>query len=565
MSGHSKEGVRLCEHIVAQAFGSIVQRVASTLLNRGRLPATTVARLSGLSPHVTNASLLILLQHNLVQSNGASVKQTGEDEQYEFNVDECLLRLRWGRILAITHEKLDLVAVQVVKQLMIYGKLRVPDIVSACGGDSDAIRAEAVTNTIISLLLNRFLECTAPELQILESDQIDRRFAANRKRMVLAQGSSLLSANDLENCRLEASHDVRTEATSLRAVSNILIQKPKIDPKKKRKPANANPIDDFDFSLKENVHLRVNYDRYGVFIRNELIVKAAEDRWNKGAGVVMRAVLEGSVQDSSALRDDRTHDPVSINTIISSIPPSSAPLLLAGISAPSKSSLPDLARHYLTILAAEDQVGNGGWLVREGSTNPGYRVEFEAICVRMRESLLGDLVREKLGDKAARVLAVVTKSNKAFETTIRDCAMVSLRDARYILAELQQLSLVETQEVPKTAAKSRLGLPSSAEYHLWAVDLPRVYGVLLTSVYKALGNILQRKAAEIGKKSTVLAREQRVLGHEGGRGLLQLKDQEDLAELDDSMNKLTLAELRSELVVFILRDLPGWPGSGVLA
>ncbi|WVQ74734.1 hypothetical protein IAR50_004338 [Cryptococcus sp. DSM 104548] len=561
MSGHSKEGVRLCEHVVSQAFGKIVQRVASTLLNRGRLPATTIARLSGLSPHVTNASLLILIQHSLVQSNGASVKQTGEDEQYEFNVDECLLRLRWGRILAITHEKLDLVAVQVVKQLMIYGKLRVPDIVSACGGESDAIRAEAVTNTIITLLLNRFLECTAPELQILESDQIERRFAANRKRMVLAQGTSLLSANDLENCRLEATHDVRVEAASLRAASNILIQKTKVDPKKKRKPSGKT-AEDFDYSLKENVHLRVNYDRYGVFIRNELIVKAAEDRWNKGAGVVMRAVLEGSVQDSSAVRDDRTHDPVSINTIISSIPPSSAPLLLAGISAPSKSSLPDLARHYLTILAAEDQVGNGGWLVREGSTNPGYRVEFEAICVRMRESMLGDLVREKLGDKAARILAVVTKSNKASETTIRDCAMVSLRDARYILAELQQLSLVETQEVPKTANKSRLGPSSSQEYHLWAVDLPRVYGVLLTGVYKALGNILQRKAAEVERKSTVIAREQRVLGHEGGRGLLQLKDQEDLAELDDSMTKLTLAELRSELVVFILRDLPGWPGSG---
>lgn len=30
---------------------------------------------------------------------------------------------------------------QVVKQLMIFGKLRVPDIISALGGDADAIRA----------------------------------------------------------------------------------------------------------------------------------------------------------------------------------------------------------------------------------------------------------------------------------------------------------------------------------------------------------------------------------------------------------------------------------------
>lgn len=144
--------------------------------------------------------------------------------------------------------------------------------------------------------------------------------------------------------------------------------------------------------------------------------------------------------------------------------------------------------------------------------------------------------------------------------------MLPLKDARYILAELQKLSLVETQEVPKTAAKSRANMPSSssAEYHLWAVDLSRCYSVLLSSVYKTVGNILQRRRAEMDKKKVVLAREQRVLGlghgQEGGRGLLQLKDQEDLAELDDTRNKLALAEMRSEMVVFVLRDLPGLTG-----
>lgn len=99
------------------------------------------------------------MQHNLVQSNGASIKETGEDEQYEFIVEECLLRLRWGKMLAITHERVDFLvseimldlmqkvatnkpqSMQVVKQLMIFGKLRVPDIISALGGDTDAIRA----------------------------------------------------------------------------------------------------------------------------------------------------------------------------------------------------------------------------------------------------------------------------------------------------------------------------------------------------------------------------------------------------------------------------------------
>ncbi|WVO22875.1 uncharacterized protein IAS62_004218 [Cryptococcus decagattii] len=572
MQDRGKEAVRLCEQIVAHSFGDVVSRVASTLLNRGRLPAPTIARLSGLSPSVASAALLILMQHNLVQSNGASIKETGEDEQYEFIVEECLLRLRWGKMLAITHERVDFLSMQVVKQLMIFGKLRVPDIISALGGDTDAIRAEAITGSVIALLQNHFLQTTASELQILESDQIARRFAASKRRLAQAQGSALLSANDINNCHLEAAHDVRTANESLRAITRVLITKPKVDKSAKRRKTGK-AVEESDYELKHDVHLRLNYDRYGVLMRNDLIVKAAEDRWNKGAGIVMRAVLDASLRDTSLLKDDRTHDPVGINSIISLIPPSSAPILLAGLGLSSKSSIPDLVRAYLSVLAGEDQLtgsGAGAFLQREGSTNPGYKVEFEAICVKMREAMLSDLVREKLGDKAARVLAVVTRSSKAFETTIRDCAMLPLKDARYILAELQKLSLVETQEVPKTAAKSRANMPSSssAEYHLWAVDLSRCYSVLLSSVYKTMGNILQRRRAEMDKKKVVLAREQRVLGlghgQEGGRGLLQLKDQEDLAELDDTRNKLALAEMRSEMVVFVLRDLPGLTGRSAM-
>lgn len=122
MSGNLKEAVRLCEHIIRQAFGDVVcvsqlqalylasradfQRVASTLLNRGRLPIPTISRLAAVSRQSTLAAILILMQHNLVLSNGASIKELEEEELYEFDVQACLMRLRWGRILALTQERL---------------------------------------------------------------------------------------------------------------------------------------------------------------------------------------------------------------------------------------------------------------------------------------------------------------------------------------------------------------------------------------------------------------------------------------------------------------------------
>lgn len=134
--------------------------------------------------------------------------------------------------------------------------------------------------------------------------------------------------------------------------------------------------------------------------------------------------------------------------------------------------------------------------------------------------------------------------------------MIQLKDARGNLAELQKLALVETQEVPKTAAKSRMGLPASSEWHLWQIDLARVYNTLLQSVYKTLGNIVQRRESEIESKDLPLQREKIV----GDRQSLQRKDVDDLDELDDMRKKLNLAELRSEMVVFLLRDMPGFPG-----
>jgi DNA-directed RNA polymerase III subunit RPC3 len=377
---------------------------------------------------------------------------------------------------------------------------------------------------------------------------------AKKRQLIKDTGFTMPSAQSLADLQAKSAYEIETEREELRSLGRVLIKTPKVGKKKKAK-------EEFDYSLKPDVALRINNDRYGVLIRDELVVKAAEDRWNKGAAEVVRAVLAASLDEESTLKDTRTLADVGFNEIVERIPNKAYPTLMAGLQGMSSKSTGEIVRTYLAILAGEDQMlANGGaFLRREGSSsNPGFKVELESIAVRLRASLLSELVRQRLNDPAARVLAVVAKAQIASETTVRDCAMLPLREARKILSELQKMSIVETQEVPKTAAKMRTGLPSSAEYHLWQVDLPRVYNALLASVYKTIANAIQRKSAEVEKRKLVLDREARSMGV-GGRDRLQQKDQEDLAELDGIVKKLTIAAARSELVVFILRDLPGWP------
>lgn len=133
--------------------------------------------------------------------------------------------------------------------------------------------------------------------------------------------------------------------------------------------------------------------------------------------------------------------------------------------------------------------------------------------------------------------------------------MMELKDCRSILSSLSSMCLIETQDVPRTAVRTRLG--PGQQYHLWQVDVRKVYSFLITTMYKTLGNLLQREEAEIAQRSALLEKMQR--SDVTGRDMLQLREQNELAELDKALEKIRLAQMRTELNVMILRDLPGGP------
>ena len=69
------------------------KKVASALLTYGRLTLLNIARYASLKPRTVRAAVIILVQHNLAWH---AQSDTG-GEVIEFNTEECLLRLRYGR------------------------------------------------------------------------------------------------------------------------------------------------------------------------------------------------------------------------------------------------------------------------------------------------------------------------------------------------------------------------------------------------------------------------------------------------------------------------------------
>jgi DNA-directed RNA polymerase III subunit RPC3 len=229
----------------------------------------------------------------------------------------------------------------------------------------------------------------------------------------------LYSALELSNFADKARDLVTKIDSDLREPMRAIIKKPKLDKKRKSKKD-----DGFDYSLNQTVHLRLNYDRYGVIIRDELLVKSAADRWNAAAGEITRALLEVALVDESKLKDDASVD-VGLNQITEGYTKEKLSALQSGIiGAPSKQTV-DLIKEFLGVMSGDDRTDRmaNAFLGNEGSY---FHLEFAAVAVKLRASLMMDLVRTHLGGKEARVLATVAKAQRITEQTVSRCFCMSI-------------------------------------------------------------------------------------------------------------------------------------------
>lgn len=111
---------RLCTEIVRSVFGPLtavsmsllsatsradpacifVQTVASVILAHGRLGLSQILRFSRLKSRTVRASILVLVQHNLLWH----AQSDDQGEVFEIDTDECLMRLRYGRYVWLAEQ-----------------------------------------------------------------------------------------------------------------------------------------------------------------------------------------------------------------------------------------------------------------------------------------------------------------------------------------------------------------------------------------------------------------------------------------------------------------------------
>lgn len=129
-------------------------------------------------------------------------------------------------------------------------------------------------------------------------------------------------------------------------------------------------------------------------------------------------------------------------------------------------------------------------------------------------------------------------------------AFLPVKDAREVLGRLAAGALIEQQEVPRSADRA-----PARTFFLWYVDYPKVVAALLDHQYKALSNLQAQKAFQLAANKGLVEKRERSDVRLDPDNLLSQADKDNGAALDTKLEALTVAEMRIDRDIFVLREL----------
>ncbi|KAH0584090.1 DNA-directed RNA polymerase III subunit RPC3 [Termitomyces sp. J132] len=526
---------RLCVEIIHSHFGPITASVASALLTRGRLPLPQLVRISGHKIRTVLSSVLILIQHNILWH-----ARTDEDgEVLEVNVDECLMRLRFGKFVYQAEELFGKAASEIVQTILDHGKLRPPDILSHLGA-YEPKTVTLYTQTLHKLVSTSYLK---PATILSHLSPRDKRiqYEAEEKAKIVGfpTAREIREAKEVAEARLKREEE-EAEQVGLKRKAKEMTG---------HRPSKRKIVGEEENAVEETVYFRLNFDKFNVHIRNSLVVKAAKERYNADAALVLHAALkltESSQKNVSEVRSD----PMSVASI--SLQLSEHDLSSGLVFSSKRTTNSSCIKDYLGMLSAADNptpAGRAGSFVSFSSSK--VQVEFEIIGRRLRRRVLESVTRERHGAEGVRILRLLLETGKMDEKQVSKIAMMAPKDVRPLLAALAADSLISTQEVPKSADRN-----PTRTFYLWYVDLNKAYSVILGNLHKTLFNMRMRCRAEMEASDVNAVLEKRERSDVSqDESLLSRLERDILREWETKQKKLTVLEMRVEETVFILKDL----------
>ncbi|TPX37572.1 hypothetical protein SmJEL517_g00676 [Synchytrium microbalum] len=559
--------LRLCDCIIREHLGEIVEAVAHELLKRGRLNIRQLMDYTTYKERLILESLTTLLDLGL-----ASYKEQQEGSRlvsyYSADPRKILYRARFGLYLVIAQDKFGELGELIVKYILLYGRRTFNSIFDAV--KTNYPDYDALLDSFQQLADAKYIQPTTPDdVQTFA----DKRLEAEKQWKEKSSSTFNIRTKD----KMKKELDDEDRKVSVEKTLDGLKRKYVLDDDesflqvKKRKTV-------FELYVDDAIFWRLNYDQFHINLRNQAIVSLASRKHGPPAGVVAKAILDAEESkmisckvdidslpmkqyelqallqtaniplavyhvDEDAKRDIEEGHVNGSSSVTGNGPPrprtNGAPLaqqqeVYSPVPFPEQEILLRLARydgHFQVIKPGDSMMGGGEYLVPLKEHNHFLKLE-----------ILRKYVLESFGKVSLRLWNLLLTENKLDEKTISKLALTSSKETRKALYPLLDRGYIQMQAVPK-----RLDLTTQNTFFLYFVNFDLVVANTVETITKALANLKARRAMEVEKFTTTL--EHLELGEE------MSPDQQRRLDMLNKINQgFKVAEQELDYMMMVLND-----------
>lgn len=178
-----------------------------------------------------------------------------------------------------------------------------------------------------------------------------------------------------------------------------------------------------------------------------------------------------------------------------------------------------------------------------------YSVEFRHLARALRHLEIERLVGAQFGSIAVRIIRILSAKGKLDEKRLQEISLISTRDLRIVLGQLEAAGWLELQEVPRDAQRQ----PARTIY-LWFFDADRVATNLVETSYKSMARLFIRLRIERNKVKGLLEKTERLDVRGNEERYLSQGELEALAAWKKKENLFLGSVGRLDELIAVLRD-----------
>ncbi|KAL0125937.1 hypothetical protein PUN28_004784 [Cardiocondyla obscurior] len=487
---------KLCSLLLEEYFGSIVQCIGEYLLF-GTKTLGAIGFGTKLPLGKVKEGLCVLIKYGFV-----TYGQTDESVEYTLHQNKIIMLLRYPRY-------------------MLFAK-------TYCGDESEIMLEEVLKHGYISaseliIKTHKRLEQTPKSSQSISIPDLKKVFELLVKNQFLMHSTSFeTTVKDTEKPNYTLPN------LDVIAISNVL------------KGQNIELVD-------SKIYWKVNFDRFTQDLRDQIVISAATQRFDKNVGELMRLLINLMYLRTASWA--ATSNPIPYTDIKEEV---------------KKSNFQEL-EHYLDQYLRLLEEDSTQFIKRVGDSGGGqYSIDMKNAFKQLTWETLDHIVTERFGSKAARIFRLIRYEHDINLEQIQNLAMIPAKEAKFLTYTLSGESYIQTQEMRKGGTMSSSG-PTKSPYR-FCIDLTRIVEMEIEHCYQALYNIIKRRDHESTSNKRMIEKQLRVQIlsanlKEHGATEQQLADiaemmtpseTQQLEKAQNAIKKLAATELQIDETLFLL-------------